>query len=232
MTGAGISAESGVPTFRGSGGFWEGRRAEDIASPAGFLRDPEMVWRWYRSRRAHLATVEPNAGHHALVRLERGVERFCLATQNVDRLHRRAGSRNVLEIHGDILASRCFRNCGAEPVEDPRAAVPRCSCGEMLRPAVVWFGEMLPVDLLEKAMAAAISSDVCLVVGTSGLVYPAAGFSAMARQAGAFVIDVNPEDTPHSAKADISLRGTAATVLPLLLEEIGIPEEPGRRAGV
>jgi NAD-dependent deacetylase len=232
LTGAGISAESGVPTFRGPGGLWEGARPEELASVAAFQNDPAKVWRWYRWRRGILESVSPNAGHRALAQIEKGLQSFCLATQNVDGLHERAGSRHVLELHGNILRSRCLEDCGAEVNEDLKAPVPRCSCGAALRPDVVWFGEMVPPDLLERAFTEAARAEVCLIVGTSGIVYPAAALPEAARRAGALIIEVNPEETPLTPLCDAVVRGPAAELLPALVKESGFGEEPEARPGV
>lgn len=232
LTGAGISAESGVPTFRGPGGLWEGSRPEDLASADAFRRDPARVWRWYRWRRSILESVRPNAGHYALRLLEERIPSFCLATQNVDGLHARAGSRNLLELHGNVLRSRCFEECGAEIVEDPLAEVPRCSCGAPLRPDVVWFGEMLSPDLLERAFGEASTCQVCLIVGTSGIVYPAAALPEAADRSGALLVEVNPEETPLTRYCDAMLRGPAAEILPAFVAECGFAEEPPARPGV
>ena len=232
LTGAGISAESGVPTFRGPGGLWEGSRPEDLASVQGFRRDPAQVWRWYRWRRGIIESVSPNEGHRVIARIEAATRSFCLATQNVDGLHARAGSRQVLELHGNILRSRCLEDCGQRTDEDPHEAVPRCACGAPLRPDVVWFGEMLSPDLLERAFAEAARAEVCLVVGTSGIVYPAAALPEAARRAGALLIEVNPEETPLTPLCDAVLRGPAAELLPGLAMEIGLGEEPAERPGV
>ncbi len=232
VTGAGISAESGVPTFRGTGGLWEGFRPEQLASPDGFRADPALVWRWYRWRRRSIEGVEPNEGHRALASLERNVASFCLATQNVDGLHRRAGTQKILELHGNIVRSHCMMGCGAETPEDPLALVPLCSCGATLRPSVVWFGEMLPGELLQEAIEAAARCDVCLVVGTSAVVYPAAALPQVASRAGSVVIEVNPESTPLSDSCDLTLRGPAAEMLPAFLTAIGMGEEPAYGTGV
>jgi NAD-dependent deacetylase len=232
LTGAGISAESGVPTFRGHGGLWEGVRPEELASPEGFRADPERVWRWYRYRRKLMSSVEPNAGHRAVARLERGAASFCLVTQNVDGLHARAGSRRILELHGNILRSHCQAGCGSETPEDEDAAVPMCRCGAPLRPSVVWFGEMLPQDVFREAYQEMERCDACLVVGTSAIVYPAASLPQVAMTAGAAVVEVNPEATPLSPKCAAALRGPAADVLPSLLETLGIEEEPTSSQGV
>jgi NAD-dependent deacetylase len=221
LTGAGVSAESGVPTFRGPGGLWRDFRPEDLATPEAFARDPRLVWEWYAWRRETIAPLRPNAAHAALAALERRLDGFRLATQNVDGLHAAAGSGRVLELHGSIWRLRCC-GCGRS-AEDRRVPLPelppRCSCGALLRPGVVWFGEMLPPGALEEAMAAAASAEVVLVIGTSSLVYPAAALPQVARAKGAFVIEINTEPTPLSALADVALRGPAAELTPALLAE-------------
>ena len=219
LTGAGISAESGVPTFRGQGGLWKQFRAEDLATPEAFGRDPRRVWEWYDSRRAALAQVAPNAGHRALAELEARKPRFTLVTQNVDGLHDRAGSRNVVKLHGDIWELRCLR-CGKER-RDERTPLPelppRCDCGGMLRPGVVWFGEPLPAEAWDLAQKATRAAEVLLVVGTSATVYPAAALVPLAMSAGARVIECNVEETPFSSGLDRSLRGRAGELLPQLI---------------
>jgi len=221
LTGAGISAESGIPTFRGAGGLWRQYRAEDLATPEAFARDPRLVWEWYDWRRGLIAAAQPNAGHVALAELERRARHFTLITQNVDGLHDRAGSRNILKLHGDIWTVRCL-GCGREQ-RDERVPLPelppRCGCGALLRPGVVWFGEMLPPGVWEAAEAAARKAGVFLVVGTSAVVYPAAGLAWTAKAAGAKVIEVNLEETPFSAHTDCSLRGRAGDLLPRLNPE-------------
>lgn len=220
LTGAGISAESGVPTFRGHEGLWRQFRPEDLATPQAFARDPRLVWEWYASRRERIGAVRPNAGHEALARLEARVPEFLLATQNVDGLHALAGSRRLIELHGSIWQLRCV-GCGLSREE--RSALgelpPRCACGALLRPGVVWFGENLPEDGLLKAFEAARAADVVVVVGTSSLVYPAAALPQAGLAGGAFVIEVNPEATPLSGLCQASLRGRAAELLPQLVEE-------------
>lgn len=217
LTGAGISAESGVPTFRGPGGLWEGHRGESLATPEAFERDPVLVWRFYDWRRTELAHCEPNDGHRALVAIETRVPVFTLATQNVDGLHQRAGSKNVLELHGNIWRIRCDRECSDQL--DMRAPLPpplppRCPrCLGPLRPGVVWFGESLPWDLFEQAELAARGCDVFLVVGTSGVVEPAASLARVASHLGAFVAEINPEATPLSAFANVTLRDGAGASL-------------------
>jgi NAD-dependent deacetylase len=228
LTGAGISAESGVPTFRGPGGLWRQYRPEELATPEAFRRDPRLVWEWYDWRRQRIAQARPNAGHEALVRLERSKPLFWLITQNVDGLHERAGSRRVIKLHGDIWLVRCVA-CGREQ-RDERVPLPelppRCACGGLLRPGVVWFGEALPPGAWEAAEQAVREAEVLLVVGTSAVVYPAAGLIPLAQACGARVIEVNPEETPMSARLDCSLRGPAGVILPAL-----IPSEPNVQTG-
>lgn len=220
LTGAGISAESGVPTFRGAAGLWKQFRPEDLATPEAFARDPKFVWEWYAWRREILSRVAPNAGHAALAVLEKRIPEFTLITQNVDGLHQLAGSKRVLEIHGSIWSLRCTV-CGRE-WEDrsvPLPVPPCCSCGALMRPGVVWFGEQLPLDVWRSAERAASSADLLLVVGTSALVYPAAGLAAFARSAGAKIIEVNTEKTPISGLVDCAIREPAGEVLPKLVNQ-------------
>lgn len=243
LTGAGVSAESGIPTFRDAQtGLWARYRPEDLATPEAFRRDPRTVWSWYAWRRSLVTTVQPNAAHYALARLEGQVPEYTLVTQNVDGLHHRAGSGNLVEIHGSILRVRCFNRCVTYTVGDNSAEarrvfagdaggadtdsaagdrsveVPRCPvCGDYLRPDVVWFGENLPEEALEKAFHAAESADLCLVIGTSSVVYPAAMLPEIALQAGAGVVEINPEETPFSALATVSIRGTAGEVVPAIV---------------
>jgi NAD-dependent deacetylase len=216
LTGAGVSAESGIPTFRSNGGYWRRHRFEDLATPEGFARDPKFVWTWYEERRRAIAAARPNAGHEALAEMEKRVASFTLITQNVDGLHDLAGSKNVIKLHGDIWTVRCIE-CGAERVERAELSdlPPRCGCGGMLRPGVVWFGETLPEGALERAAAAVRAADILIVAGTSAQVYPAAG---LIRLAAATIIEINPEETAFSGDATLSIRGTSAEVLPKLLD--------------
>ena len=220
LTGAGISADSGVPTFRGADGLWRQYRAEDLSTPEAFERDPRLVWEWYNWRRELIATTRPNPAHEAVASMERRFEHFWLITQNVDGLHRDAGSQRLSEIHGNIWKVRCTDcRCIVENRDVPIAILPLCqSCGGLLRPHIVWFGESLAAEDLEKSAAALQSSDVCLIVGTSGLVYPAAGFGAIAKQAGACIVEINIDSTPRSNLADATLQGRARDLVPLLLE--------------
>jgi len=226
LTGAGISAESGVPTFRGTGGLWRNYSPEDLATPEAFARNPRLVWEWYDWRRGIIRQAQPNPGHLALAALERlTVERcgnggsFTLITQNVDGLHERAGSQSVLKLHGDIWLVRCT-GCGAVERNEEvplRELPPRCGCGALLRPGVVWFGESLPSGEWEQACEASGHAQVMLVVGTSALVYPAAGLAQLARAAGAKLAVINPDETPLDSAADWAVRGIAGEVLPQLL---------------
>jgi NAD-dependent deacetylase len=219
LTGAGISAESGIPTFRGDGGLWKNFRAEELATPEAFTRDPKLVWEWYDWRRSLIAIAEPNAGHRALAELERRSPRFTLATQNVDGLHDRAGSVSILKLHGDIWTIRCTA-CERERRDlRPRldSLPPMCSCGGLERPGVVWFGEGLPDAVWEEAVRSAQESDLFFVIGTSAVVHPAAGLVYLAKNAGAKVVEINVAETPVSGSVDLSWRAPAAVALPQLL---------------
>ena len=225
LTGAGVSAESGVPTFRDAqSGLWSRFDAAELASPQGFERDPGLVWRWYMWRLQLLETASPNPGHIALAELSQTLVKYDLVTQNVDDLHEQAGSVDVVHLHGSLHRFRC-RLC-AHPhhlADSERGAdgPPTCAaCGDLVRPDVVWFGEGLPLDALKAASEAAHDSDVMLVAGTSGLVYPAAQLPLIARQAGATIIDINVERSPISDRADLFLRGKSGEVLPRLARAI------------
>ena len=219
LTGAGISAESGIPTFRGPGGLWNNHRPEELATPQAFTRNPRLSWEWYDWRRQRVSTAQPNPGHRALADLEQKAAGFTLITQNVDGLHRAAGSRNIIELHGSLWRIRCL-DCGRE-VENcavPLSPLPPvCACGGLMRPGVVWFGEALPVDAIQRAARAANECDVLLVCGTSAVVYPAAALPDQAIAAGARVIEVNIEPTPFTEYAHLSLRGRCGEILPQLL---------------
>lgn len=219
LTGAGISAESGIPTFRGAAGLWNHYRAEDLATPEAFARDPRLVWEWYNWRRETIAKAAPNPAHLALVKLERAKPSFTLITQNVDGLHNLAGSARVLKLHGDIWRMRCT-DCGSN-WPDRRVPLPKlpphCACGGLARPGVVWFGEPLPPGMMNEAEHAVASSEVFLVIGTSATVYPAAGLVPFANQNGAVVIEINLEPTPFSESVDFALEGPAGELLPQLL---------------
>lgn len=221
LTGAGVSAESGVPTFREPlTGLWAKFDPRELATPSAFARDPKRVWDWYAARRAQAANVAPNAGHFALVTLEQRVPEFLLATQNVDGLHARAGSRKLVELHGNIARVKCSREGTIVEHWDEAADVepPRCrACGAYLRPDVVWFEEMLPADALERAEDAARRCDLLIVAGTSGEVYPAAALPHYAKANGARIVEVNPDETPLSSLADDRLQAAAGAALPALV---------------
>jgi NAD-dependent deacetylase len=220
ITGAGISADSGIPTFRGHDGLWRSFRAEDLATPDAFERDPRLVWEWYDWRRSIIAGCRPNPAHAALVQLEEQSGRFWLITQNVDGLHRQAGTKNLSEIHGNIWMVRCT-GCGlvAENRDVPLVLPPTCrDCSALLRPHIVWFGEALDAADIARCEAALHGCDLCLVIGTSGIVYPAAGFAAVAKRAGAYVAEINLDPTPNSDVVDVALRGRAKDLVPLLLD--------------
>jgi NAD-dependent protein deacetylase/lipoamidase len=220
LTGAGVSAESGVPTFRGQDGLWRQYRAVDLATPQAFQRDPRLVWEFYQWRRQLLQPIEPNPAHEALAVLEQRLPRFTLITQNIDGLHALAGSRNIIELHGNIWFERCT-GCGQrqENRQLDLPPLPLCrQCGALLRPDVVWFGEMLDPEVLARAYQALQECQVLLVVGTSGLVQPAAAMGALAKQHGAFVAELNLEATPQSGMYDLSVQGKAGDLLPQLLK--------------
>jgi len=233
LTGAGISAESGVPTFRGEEGLWKKFRPEELATVEAFMRNPELVWEWYRHRREILSTVEPNPGHRALAELEGRYRDFTLITQNIDGLHCRAGSRRVLELHGNIRRTRCME-CGQQyqDVDLPEnPSVPLCRCGGKIRPDVVWFGESLPGEALEQAFMASTRCQVFFSVGTSSVVYPAASLPVVALQGGAYVVEINIEATPLAPQADQFLRGLSGKVLPLMLEALDRHQGRAVRSG-
>jgi len=219
LTGAGISAESGLPTFRGSDGVWKSLRPEVLARVDGFTRDPATSWAWYQHRRRAYAGAQPNDGHRALAELARRRPGLTLVTQNVDRLHQRAGSTDVIELHGNAVENHCFR-CG-EPAGhvalETDDLVPCRVCGGWLRPSVVWFGEMLPVEALDRATQAARRCSVFMSVGTSAQVYPAAQLPVLAHHSGASVIEINPEPTPISHLARLVFRDPAGSVLPAIV---------------
>ena len=223
LTGAGVSAESGLPTFRGPGGLWEGHDPVELATPEAFARDPLLVWRFYAWRRASAAAAAPNAGHRALAALSGARPETRIVTQNVDGLHERAGSPSVLRLHGSLWRLRCVgEGDEREDLRDDLAPLPpRCRCGALLRPAVVWFGEALDPGVLAAAHAAVRQAAVLLVAGTSSLVWPAAALPGVAREAGAFVVEVNPEPTALSDDADEVLRFPAGRALPALAAAAG-----------
>jgi len=226
LTGAGISAESGVPTFRGEGGLWRNYRPEQLATPEAFRRDPALVWEWYDWRRGLIGACAPNAAHGTLAEMEAALPDFTLITQNVDGLHRAAGSRNVLELHGNVWRARCI-GC-SKTTKDRRVPLPeippRCpECGELLRPDVVWFGESLPPEVLDAAWTAAARCRLMLVIGTSAVVQPAASLPLVALRNGARLVEINPAETSLSAHVHQALRGPAAEELPRWWEDVGLP---------
>lgn len=222
FTGAGVSAESGVPTFRGPEGIWTKFNPEELANMKAFMKNPALVWEWYAHRRTIMNAVRPNPAHVALADLERIVPRMTVITQNVDNLHRRAGSKRVFELHGNIGRSYCMQ-CG-KPHPDialpEKGSVPRCACGGTIRPDVVWFGEMLPEDEWDASVSAASTADVFLSIGTSAVVYPAASLPHLAKRSGAVLVEVNPEPTPLTESADWFLQGPAGEILPELCRRV------------
>ncbi|MBI3006431.1 MAG: NAD-dependent deacylase [Ignavibacteriales bacterium] len=229
LTGAGISAESGVPTFRGDNGLWSKFKPEELANFDAFIRNPALVWEWYSYRKKVMRDVRPNPGHEALVSLERMVADFTLITQNVDNLHRRAGNKNVLELHGNIERSYCI-DCGRfvhDVVIAEKGRVPACEhCGGLVRPDVVWFGEFLPQEIFADAEQAARRADVFLCIGTSAVVYPAASLSLIAKEAGSYVVEINVERTDLSSRFDETVLGKAGDILPSLIREFRSLKEP------
>jgi len=221
-TGAGMSKESGIPTFRDApSALWANFNPEDLATPEGFMRDPKLVWEWYVERRKMIGQAKPHPGHFAVAAMEPMFDEFMLLTQNIDNLHREAGSKNLVELHGNIFHYKCFDQ--HHPVEElPKTAdvPPRCQCGSMIRPDVVWFGEMLAPDDLDRAFEALKDCDAILVVGTSGLVYPAAGFPHAAKSMGAVVVEVNPEESAITDLADVFVAAGAGDALPDLVERL------------
>jgi NAD-dependent deacetylase len=214
FTGAGVSAESGIPTFRGAGGLWRNFRSEDLATPEAFARDPKTVWEWYEWRRELVKNAEPNAAHRAIAALPGAV----VVTQNVDGLHARGGARDVVELHGNILRVRCVREGGSRDAPEAFEVIPpHCACGSLLRPDVVWFGEMLPDEPVARAMVAIRGADLLVVIGTSGVVYPAAGMVSLHR---GLSIEINPAATPLTSNCTYAVATTAAQAIPQLVDAI------------
>jgi NAD-dependent deacetylase len=235
LTGAGISAESGVPTFRDAmTGLWSKYDPQDLATPEAFARDPKLVWRWYAARAATVRAAQPNDAHRALVTLQRFVGHVTLVTQNVDDLHVRAGSQGIIALHGSLLAARCSAGCaGTVEADYSRKSPPRCpTCGALMRPDVVWFGEQLPSAALEAARTATLACDVFLSVGTSNLVEPAASLPWLAAAHGATVIVVNPDMRgQRTGPSIIPLAGPAGLLLPRLVAEAFRGRRPRHRDG-
>jgi len=233
FTGAGISAESGIPTFRGSGGLWENYRVEDVASPEGFKKNPKLVWEFYLERRKKIAKAKPNPGHLALAELEKIFEetgenrKFYVITQNIDNLHKEAGNKNVIELHGNIWYTRCSNPAceNSKPFLDKKMEYeelpPRCDiCGSYLRPHVVWFNEPLPQDAINDAFALASEADAVIVVGTSGVVFPAAYIPYIAKERGGKVIEINIEPSAITKISDVFIMGKAGIVLPEIVKRV------------
>ena len=220
FTGAGISSESGIPTFRGKDGIWNKLRPEELANFDAFIRNPEMVWEWYNHRKKIIHESQPNPAHLTIAEMQNHFNDVTVVTQNIDNLHRRAGSNTIFELHGNIERNYCI-NCKKFYNEelDFSKGVPKCECRGLIRPDVVWFGEYLPEDQFLGGEKAAINSDIFFVVGTSAIVYPAAGLVYTARQSGSTIVEINIEETPFSSIADYSYFGKAGEVLPIILEE-------------
>lgn len=220
LTGAGVSAASGVPTFRGPGGLWRSFRPEDLATPEAFARDPTLVWEWYAWRRERISACSPNPAHQVIAEWSRQLPGFTLITQNVDGLHERAGTEHVIRFHGSVWDLQCWSGCGSPAWHDERVPLPqmppRCpTCGGLARPGVIWFGEGIDPDVLERSQRAT-RCDLFLVVGTSSVVYPAAGLSSLAASRGACTVEIDPDLTEASGRVAISIRGAAEDVLPRL----------------
>lgn len=221
FTGAGISAESGIPTFRGKGGIWNKLKPEELANFNAFMRNPQMVWEWYNHRKKIIHEAKPNAGHIAIAAMQDLIEEVTVVTQNIDNLHRRAGSKNIFELHGNIERNFCV-NCRTFYNEelDFSNGVPKCKCGGLIRPDVVWFGEYLPEDQFEGGENTSVLSDMFFVVGTSAVVYPAAGLVHAAKRAGSFIVEVNVVETEISSLCDQSFLGEAGKILPEIVNEV------------
>ncbi|PWB70005.1 NAD-dependent protein deacylase [candidate division GN15 bacterium] len=220
LTGAGISAESGVPTFRGKEGLWGKFKPEELATMEAFMANPKIVWEWYNWRRELMGKVKPNSGHYALAELGEWFEQYTVVTQNVDGLHRAAGSPRVLELHGNIYRNKCSEcnHLTPDDLEIDPTHIPTCTrCGGKIRPDVVWFGELLPEGTIEEAFAVSERADIFFSVGTSALVHPAASLPVIARQHGAVLVEINPEETPLTEFADYSFRARSGELLPELI---------------
>lgn len=221
FSGAGISAESGIPTFRGKDGIWNKLRPEELANFDAFIRNPKMVWEWYNYRKSIVQQSQPNAGHFAIVEFEKYFESVVVVTQNVDNLHIRAGSKIVYELHGNIERNFCIKCKKYYDAElDFKEGVPKCSCGGLIRPDVVWFGELLPAEQFRLSEKAARNCDVFFIVGTSAVVYPAASLVHVAKSNGAFLVEVNIEETEISSAVDVSLFGESGKILPQIVERM------------
>lgn len=212
LTGSGVSAESGIPTFRGEKGLWKNYRPEELATPHAFKKNPQMVWEWYNWRREIIGKAEPNPAHYTIAEMERFFQDFILITQNIDGLHQKAGSEGILELHGNIWRNKCFR-CGKQFGMVDSEKVKQCECGGYIRPDVVWFGEGLEREVLEKSFSKSREADLCFVIGTSGFVQPAASLPNVAKEGGAYIVEINIEKTPVSTIADEFISGKASEVM-------------------
>lgn len=221
LTGAGVSAESGISTFRDPDGLWANFKPEELATPQAFRKNPQMVWEWYAWRREKIKLVRPNLGHYALAEMEKMFPKFALITQNVDGLHYMAGSKNILQLHGNLHRNKCFKceEVYPEGVESEQIP-PKCSCGGFLRPDVVWFGELLPAGILEKSYELSESCDLFFSVGTSALVHPAASLPVYAKKSGAYLVEINPGPTEISYLVDETILGKSGEVLPNLMSAL------------
>lgn len=223
LTGAGVSAESGIKTFRDPDGLWAKFNPQELASIDGFMSNPELVWEWYMNRVDIVNNSTPNDGHFALSKLQSIIKDFSIITQNVDGLHQKAGSVDVIELHGSIVKNKCF-DCGKKydgDIDTSEKKIPRCkSCNGLIRPDVVWFGEMLPANAIRKAQQEAEKSDVFFSIGTSAEVFPAADLPHIAKQNGAFLVEINPNNTVLSKFADLKVADTSANALPTIVEEL------------
>ena len=222
LTGAGISAESGIPTFRGADGLWKNYSATDLATPEAFEKNPELVWEWYHWRQGIILKAEPNPAHFAVAELEKKFNNFLLLTQNVDNLHRRAGSKKVLELHGNIFRARCL-SCGRivhHQIEPGKEIInlPKCDCEGLLRPDIVWFGEQIPQDIWQASLEFLSAADTSIICGTSGIVWPAAAIPEMAKKNRAKIIEINLEPTPISSIVDVSILDKAGEILPQIVQ--------------
>lgn len=225
FTGAGISAESGIATFRDKDGLWSKFSPTELASVDGFMNNPERVWEWYQHRRQVLNDAKPNPGHYAIAKMQELFPKVDLITQNVDRLHQQAGAKEVVELHGNIITNRCF-NCSTpflEEIDIHSKELPKCKkCDGKIRPDVVWFGEMLPADAITKAQEVSEMCEIFFTIGTSGEVFPAANLPLLAKQGGAYVVEINPHSTQLSDKVDECIREYSGKALPELLKQIGV----------
>ncbi|MDI6767726.1 MAG: NAD-dependent deacylase [Bacteroidota bacterium] len=220
LTGAGISAESGVPTFRGEGGLWKKFRPEELANFDAFIKNPDLVWEWYHYRRQIISKIQPNPGHYALVEMERRHKNFVVITQNVDNLHQRAGSKLVYELHGNIERNYCIdctKDFSNQEINETKNIL-RCNCGGLVRPGVVWFGESLPMEQWNASVQAAETAEIFFSIGTSAIVYPAASLPIIAKRAGAYVVEINLERTELSYDADEVILGKSGEIIPKLVQ--------------